>query len=52
MNLCQQSQRFTEIILKYPKDDVITLCSVLSTHNTALDTPPCSIGISFRLGLK
>ena len=37
-----QSQvlRFTKIILKYPKDDAITLRIVFSTGNTALDTLP------------
>ena len=43
MSLCQQSQRFTEIIPKYLKDDAITLRSVFSTHNTALDILPLSI---------
>ena len=37
-----QSQvlRFTKIILKYPKDDAITLRSVFSTGNIVLDTLP------------
>ena len=46
---CQQSQRFTEIILKYPKDDAITLRSVFSTRNTALDTLPLSIILYYEL---
>ena len=35
--------KFTEIILKYPKDDAITLRSVFSTGNTVLDTLPLSL---------
>ena len=38
-----QVLKFTKIMLKYPEDDAITLCSVFSTLNTALDTLPLSL---------
>ena len=38
-----QALKFTEIMLKYPEDDAITLHSVFSTLNTALDPLPHSL---------
>ena len=38
-----QVLKFTEIMLKYPEDDAITLHSMFSTLNTVLDPLPHSL---------